>query len=85
MFKMLCISLQGGDLADLMSSIRISPSGQVVSSEDDPARQFAWEQGQIDYLGVDKFENIQKKLDKSMTEPPKATPEQQSATSPFKL
>lgn len=36
------------------------------------ARQYAWERGQIDYMGEDAFANIQKKLDSAMTaaEPP---------------
>ena len=74
---------QGADLSEVMSSIRISPAGQVVSANDDPARQYAWEQGQIDYLGVDKFENIQKRLDKAMTDPPPPDPEK--TASPFSL
>ncbi|XP_013784729.1 glycogenin-1-like [Limulus polyphemus] len=30
------------------------------------ARQFAWERGQIDYLGTDSFENIKQKLDNAI-------------------
>lgn len=71
------------DLCEKMSSIRISSTGQVVSATDDPARQYAWEQGEIDYLGVDKFENIQKRLDKAMTDPP--PPEPEKTASPFSL
>ncbi|XP_037564118.1 glycogenin-1 isoform X1 [Dermacentor silvarum] len=33
------------------------------------ARQYAWERGQIDYMGEDAFTNIQKKLDSAMTTP----------------
>lgn len=43
-----------------------SQSLNIVYSDlntDDSQRRFLWEQGQIDYMGVDKFENIQKKLD----------------------
>lgn len=39
----------------------------VKSVEDsllaDPKRQYDWEKGQIDYLGMDRFENILKQLD----------------------
>ena len=69
-----------------LASIRISSSGQVVTAQpcqDDTARQYEWEQGQVDYLGVDKFENIQKHLDKVMTEPPPALKE--DVQSPFNL
>lgn len=33
------------------------------------ARQYAWERGQIDYMGEDAFANIQKKLDTAMITP----------------
>lgn len=51
------------------------------------ARQYAWERGQIDYLGEDAFANIQRKLDTAMTtpaEPPlsKAAPQKQSGEQP---
>lgn len=39
-----------------------SPS-QDRRLSDDAARMYAWEHGQIDYMGRDSFENIQKKLD----------------------
>jgi len=73
---------KGGDLSSLLSVIRITQTGQVAAAADDPTRQFAWEQGQIDYLGVDKFENIQKQLDASMSNP---LPPEPSKKSPFKL
>jgi len=54
----------------------------VAAAADDPTRQFAWEQGQIDYLGVDKFENIQKQLDASMSNP---LPPEPSKKIPFQV
>ena len=81
--KICTILLQGGELAEVMSNICISPSGHVVKAASDPARQFAWEQGEIDYLGVDKFDNIKMKLDQAMSGPPPPPVEQTS--SPFNL
>jgi len=54
-----------------------SSSGQTISyrAEEDPGRQFAWEQGQIDYLGVDRFDNIQKRIDQAISGPPPAEQE----------
>ncbi|XP_006813254.1 glycogenin-1-like [Saccoglossus kowalevskii] len=37
---------------------------------DSRTRQFQWEQGQIDYLGEDRFENIKKKLDEKINNGP---------------
>lgn len=37
---------------------------QPSSSNED--RYQAWQQGQMDYLGADSFENIQKRLDQSI-------------------
>jgi glycogenin glucosyltransferase len=36
---------------------------------DDGQRQYNWERGQIDYLGIDSFDNIQKQLDHKLTSP----------------
>ncbi|XP_028968438.1 glycogenin-1 [Galendromus occidentalis] len=44
--------------------LRSFPADQILGSE---GRQFAWERGQIDYMGADAFANIQKKLDAAMT------------------
>lgn len=41
---------------------KVSPAFERRFSED-TARMHAWEHGQIDYMGRDSFENIQKKLD----------------------
>ncbi|CAN7997054.1 unnamed protein product, partial [Ixodes hexagonus] len=62
--------------------LRQNPTEQAMYGGSE-ARQFAWERGQIDYLGADAFENIQKKLDTAITppaEPPmvQAHPEQAS-------
>lgn len=45
-------------------------SMSLQSSLDNAEGRFsAWQQGQIDYLGADSFENIQKKLDASIQKP----------------
>ncbi|CAN7947836.1 unnamed protein product [Ixodes pacificus] len=64
--------------------LRQSPTEQAMYGGSE-ARQFAWERGQIDYLGADAFENIQKKLDTAITPPAEplttqAHPEQASKT-----
>jgi glycogenin glucosyltransferase len=68
-------SLEGGmmGLSEELGSLRIATppaghQGSVAVVLDDPDRQFRWEQGQIDYLGVDSFENIKAKLDQSIKE-----------------
>ncbi|KAI0982048.1 hypothetical protein GJ496_000793 [Pomphorhynchus laevis] len=43
------------------------PVYQSTSVESKPSKQ-EWETGQIDYMGKDSFDNIQKKLDKSINE-----------------
>merc|ERR1712227_839892 len=35
----------------------------------DETRQYAWERGQIDYMGIDSFENIESHIKKMMTDP----------------
>lgn len=52
--------------------LRKNPSERAMYSGSE-ARQFAWECGQIDYLGADAFENIQKKLDSAITPPAEPT------------
>ncbi|KAH7961384.1 hypothetical protein HPB52_008731 [Rhipicephalus sanguineus] len=48
--------------------LRRTPTDQTVYGGSE-ARQYAWERGQIDYMGEDAFANIQKKLDSAMTTP----------------
>lgn len=61
--------LQPG-LAGLAGQLALITLGQEMTPEqkalEDRARQFSWEQGQIDYLGTDAFANIQRKLDESL-------------------
>ncbi|NXU51198.1 GLYG protein, partial [Turnix velox] len=52
-----CGFCREAEVTEAMSHIAVSPS---VSSEE---RKERWEQGQADYLGVDSFDNIKKKLD----------------------
>jgi len=40
----------------------------------DEHRQYSWERGHVDYLGIDSFENIQRQLDAKIQEKPGATP-----------
>ncbi|XP_072428122.1 glycogenin-1-like [Chiloscyllium punctatum] len=46
--------------SEAVSQLSITPPDEVVSSDE---RRKKWEQGQADYMGVDSFQNIQKKLD----------------------
>ncbi|GCC38706.1 hypothetical protein chiPu_0017222 [Chiloscyllium punctatum] len=46
--------------SEAVSQLSITPPDEVVSSDE---RKKKWEQGQADYMGVDSFQNIQKKLD----------------------
>ena len=66
-----------GQLATLRVGTGFEPGPPLSSQE----RKLNWEKGQIDYLGADSFDNIQKKLEESLSkpaEPPKET------SSPFK-
>ncbi|XP_064456653.1 glycogenin-1-like isoform X2 [Ornithodoros turicata] len=47
--------------------LRQTPGEAVYGGSE--ARQYAWERGQIDYMGADAFEHIQKKLDKAISPP----------------
>lgn len=63
-----------------LAKVRISSHGQMVPVEatfNDTERQYAWEQGQIDYLGIDKFDNIKKALDAAIQGPAPSAKEQQ--------
>ncbi|KAH3811346.1 hypothetical protein DPMN_139757 [Dreissena polymorpha] len=40
----------------------------------DAVRKLNWEKGQIDYLGQDSFENIQRKIEETLTSESKPTP-----------
>ncbi|XP_023235671.1 glycogenin-1-like [Centruroides sculpturatus] len=58
-----------GSLEEKLSNITINTICEEqtfqdnVTSNKPHSRQYAWEQGQIDYLGIDAYENIEKKLD----------------------
>lgn len=62
------------ELAGLAGQLALLSLGQDLTPEqkllDDRARQFAWEQGQVDYKGADAFSNIQKKLDQALSDAP---------------
>ncbi|XP_074595142.1 glycogenin 1 isoform X2 [Brevipalpus obovatus] len=63
-----------GGLAANLARLRLdSPEGDFYYGAvfggvpgDDYSRRRAWEQGSVDYLGADSFENIQKKLDQAI-------------------
>jgi len=55
-------------LAGDLANIHIDPSSSH-SSMDDRERKLQWEQGQADYMGVDKFDNIKAKLDEKISKP----------------
>ncbi|XP_028583588.2 glycogenin-2 isoform X1 [Podarcis muralis] len=48
------------DVTSSVSELCIQPNPEVLSAEDERRK---WEEGHIDYLGKDAFENIKKKLD----------------------
>ncbi|ESO86328.1 hypothetical protein LOTGIDRAFT_94313, partial [Lottia gigantea] len=52
-----------GGLVGELASLQIKSGGPSVVFLDDSDRRLAWERGQMDYMGVDSFENIQRKLD----------------------
>lgn len=62
-------------MAGLLSHLSITETTATSPSEKSPfelaldahARQLAWERGQMDYLGQDSFDNIQKKLDSAIS------------------
>ncbi|KAG8190788.1 hypothetical protein JTE90_005824 [Oedothorax gibbosus] len=55
-------------IAGELSKLHLGPASGAESSE---ARRYAWERGQIDYLGKDAFSNIEKKLESAINEPKK--------------
>merc|ERR1719323_1099218 len=54
-------------------SIEASCSGEGQAYTEvqlaDEMRQYAWERGQIDYMGIDSFQNIESHIKKMMTDP----------------
>lgn len=60
------ISGIAGDLANM----KVSEPGMIGGYvRDDRERKLQWEQGQADYMGVDKFDNIKAKLDANINVP----------------
>jgi glycogenin glucosyltransferase len=51
-----------------LASLKISPQSEGYSKEqlEDRQRQYEWERGNIDYLGIDAFAHIQQKLDETI-------------------
>jgi glycogenin glucosyltransferase len=52
--------------AEQMSTLSIFTKQQL----NDEQRQYSWERGQIDYLGVDSFDNILSQLDSKLSAQP---------------
>ncbi|XP_060080354.1 glycogenin-1-like isoform X2 [Ylistrum balloti] len=75
----------GGLVANLASlTIQTDQGADGGYSEQDVSdqeRKLNWEKGQMDYMGVDAFENIQKKLDETLQSP--VSEDTGSTTSPF--
>jgi len=69
-----------GELASLKIEQRSDSTYSYVQLHD-ANRQYAWERGQIDYLGIDSFDNIQARLNEVINGPPKtaAKPEPTAA------
>lgn len=56
-----------GELASLKIAPPAESSGSYTKEQlEDRQRQFEWEQGKIDYLGIDAFAHIQSKLDETI-------------------
>lgn len=54
-------------VTNMSESVHTSDAKSVEDSLiADPKRQYDWEKGQIDYMGMDRFENILKQLDEKM-------------------
>ncbi|KAG8431458.1 hypothetical protein GDO86_018654 [Hymenochirus boettgeri] len=53
-------ALQVEEIKEAVLQMSVSNSPQSVSSEE---RKERWEQGQVDYMGEDSYDNIKKKLD----------------------
>ncbi|XP_041354565.1 glycogenin-1-like isoform X4 [Gigantopelta aegis] len=67
-------ALNLGGLVGQLAGMQVQADEEGAQQEgiivlDDQERKLAWERGQMDYLGADSFQNIQKKLDKAMAEP----------------
>jgi hypothetical protein len=76
--------LQGGLIGELAalsldSGATYGGSQEHLSGQE---RKLNWERGQVDYLGADKFENIEKKLNQSMQGPAASN---ETFTSPFSV
>jgi len=65
-------------LAATLAKLDLSPQSDAAygggysypyATQDTVSRRKAWEAGHIDYLGGDAFQNIQKKLDESISQP----------------
>lgn len=51
------------EVTEAVSHMSVSAPSPVLPSISSEERKARWEQGQADYLGVDSFDNIKKKLD----------------------
>ncbi|NWT42220.1 GLYG protein, partial [Chroicocephalus maculipennis] len=58
-----CGFCREAEVTEAVSHISLSASSPVLPTVSSEERKERWEQGQADYLGVDSFDNIKKKLD----------------------
>ncbi|NXU78390.1 GLYG protein, partial [Oreotrochilus melanogaster] len=58
-----CGFCREAEVTEAVSHISISAASPVLPTISSEERKQRWEQGQADYLGVDSFDNIKKKLD----------------------
>lgn len=52
-------------IVDGLANIRLSKMTYTDVQLDDNSRQYAWERGQIDYSGIDSFDNIRRQVGQS--------------------
>ncbi|KAH9512399.1 Glycogenin-1 [Bulinus truncatus] len=75
---------EGGIVGEL-ASLNLQSDAAGVQKKDDRERKLQWEQGQADYMGIDKFDNIKARLDEKMSQPTgsqtKLAPEPESKVS----
>lgn len=63
---------EGGIVGDL-ASITLQSADGSSTKKDDRERKLQWEQGQADYMGVDRFDNIKARLDEKISQPSSKT------------
>lgn len=76
--------LQGKDLANQFGDMKLDDSTASARSSSPRAGQRAWERGEIDYQGADRFDlildQIKSVIEKEDTEEMEKTPEKENKT-----